>query len=381
MATINLCGFESGDTIECYQATGTYSVQTGTARNSGYALRCNPTGFNSGYVIIRGVGADGESAEASVTDSYVRFYFRFAALPSLDMPIAKIEGPTAAMKLTIKLKSTGVLGTEDAMLWTASGAITLSANTWYRINVVCGSDGSTGEIKVSVDGTLDINTTGNTNGAAAAQITLGRTFGPSEDIDYFYDDFIWDDASAPGEGQIAALLIDGNGTDTAGSANGAGTRWECLDERPHDGDTTYVNGVTSGNSSTYTIDASTISVASGAIAKVVLVAKENVGAAGFDAYVRIRDSSGVTETASSGGALGDWIGMFLIMDETGGSDPWTDAELAQVEIGYQQGAGAATRVTAAYLMVDFEEAPPAPHVKWRRQRQTAARFPSPLVVW
>ncbi len=378
MGAVNLCGFETTDTVECYQTAGTFTVQNSVARNGGYALRTNPTGINQGYVGIRGVTASGVSADAAVTLSYFRFYFRFAALPAADVLFFKVYASGSLDKLTLLLRTTGVLQTIDAGLATTNGSTTLSANTWYRINVTCGSHASTGTIQVSVDGTLDVNTTGNTRASNAAYVELGRNFGASANIDFYYDDFVWDDLNAPGAGRIVCLVPSADGTFTNGTAHGAATKWQCLTDVPCDNDTTYVNSV--GNTNSYTAAMGSIpSVTSGARLKAIVVAKEDVLAIG-SLKVRIYEAGGNSQTTTGADASPSYTVLYLAPSGPQAGGDWTDATLAGVEIGVIENSANASRFSAIYGMLDYDP-PPPPLTQRRRSPRACAKSPDPWFTW
>lgn len=148
--------------------------------------------------------------------------------------------------------------------WTASvGGATVTAertgrqNTYLHFGFQLVLDATVGVLKVFEDGLLMIDYAGNTIGSSGAsgitQIALGTT-APAQKLTAHIDDFYIDDTTGESsfgpvpDLRFAFLLPTGAGTKTGFAVHNVNPEhtenWQAVDERPHDGDDSYVKAVT-----------------------------------------------------------------------------------------------------------------------------------------
>jgi hypothetical protein len=143
---------------------------------------------------------------------------------------------------------------------TAPGLI--SPNLWYGIETKITVNGSVGICSVWVNGFQVLAATGiatqNTANAYANQIFIGdmnNQFG-----NMMMDDFrVWDSTGSTQnsplgtDSQLLTSLSIGPGAVTGWAANGAAANWECTDDNPPDGDTTFVSASAASTADAYTM--------------------------------------------------------------------------------------------------------------------------------
>src|SRR3989304_2753603 len=139
MSVLNLCGFESGDVVECYAAVGTQSISSAVKRTGDYSGRVNPTTTATGSFRLGTFQPSGlQIASGSVSQTLARFYFRVDTLPaSGNEEIFVCADAGALTKFSIRITSAGVL-----QAWSrtpsqlgSDGTTILSTGVWYRIDV------------------------------------------------------------------------------------------------------------------------------------------------------------------------------------------------------------------------------------------------------
>lgn len=359
MAVVNLCGWETGNTNEAASVGGTYSVQNSIARNSGYALRTNTS--TTGYHRFRGLAATGDSAAFSLSTVYARVYVYIATLPSAgEYQLLGVQTSSAAMGAAVFITSDGKLYVHDATFVTYSpGATVLSLNTWYRIEIKVVRGNGTGTCDVLLDGVSELALTGlNTDqGVNFGQVCVGQdpafltSFSGTPDV--YFDDLVISSSAYPGAGQCGISVPTGDSaTYNNGTANGAASKYLCIDDRPHDSDTTYVNALGNGNANTSTLGASGVGSGTVLCAKALLLARRNGGTNGS---IKLRTRSGSTNTDTTARAATSsyaaWAKLFETDPNTAAA--WTSSALDAAEVGMVESSANASRYTAAYLMYDY----------------------------
>lgn len=365
MTTQILCGFETGDTSEASATSGTLSVQNTTTRGSwsAYALRTNPTTTAIGRYQMQGRGATGQALNNAVSNAtgWVRFYFRVATLPAAsDEEFFNIyqTGGTVG-KLTLRITSAGKIAAYDGTpTLITTGTAVLSTNTWYRIEVNCGT-GVGAVVEWKVDGTTDVSTTATLSANNNGGIGFGKgTDRNGNSVDFYFDDALYSDTAYPGVGQVTCLLPSANGnyqTWTIGA--GVGSHWQIVDERPPDGNTSYLlSTLTAGNAETEALTDSGAAGVSGTVNSVLVLSDvTRDGAAGGLIKVRLRSGSTDTDTASNFTTTAAYLQIGKYFD----TDPattlaWTTGGLDGCETGVvEQSAANKSRITWTGLMVDY----------------------------
>lgn len=158
-------------------------------------------------------------------------------------------------------------GTTEAI--TGPGAI--AAGLYYGIEVTVTIAGAASTVTAWINGVQVINATGLnlqvTANAYANQVAIGdmhNKFGSG----LLFDDFrVWD---STGSTQNAALGTDsrlitkmpsGAGAATAWTPNGAAANWQCVDDNPPDGDTTYVSAAAASTEDAYAMPSAAMTAA------------------------------------------------------------------------------------------------------------------------
>lgn len=362
VTTINFIGFETGDLSECHNSfassSGEISVQPTVTNGGAYALRSNAAIGNASYAQINPLGTDGDTyiGVEFVVDSYVRFYFRYAMAPSTGSEdIAAVTTGDGTIKLSLRLNNDGTIaayhGTGGVTLL-AVGTTVLAADTWYRIEYKAGT-GTSADWEVRIDGATEIAGTDDLNITAARQLYFGKLGDRNSNaVDYFYDDIRWSDSGFPGAGQVVALVPTANSaTNTGGTANGAGSKWQCVNEVPPDSDSTYVNGMST--SQVYTAICGGFPGGAIGSVKSVAIVKRDGGTNGSAKVAVYRGSLDTTAVAATIDAA--YNALSKIYDEDPiAADIWTTSTLNNTEVGFREESGSSpTRATGLYLMVDY----------------------------
>ncbi len=378
MATVNFCGFETGDETECFSPAGTRSVQSSVVRSGGYALRVNPTTTAVGSVQLAKPGTAGTGdGNANLANSWTRFYFRYATKPASGAE--EIFG-TAACRFSIRLKSDGVLAVYNSSSNTllATGTIVLAANTWYRIEQMNGQ-GTTAAFEVKIDGIVDISTTGDIGTFDTDQVVFGKKVNRSDQtVDFFFDDIMWSDSGYPGISQCAILLPNANGNYqnwTIGA--GGGSNFQNVDEVPHDGDTTYLLAPAATTAETEALQSGASASITGTVncVKAVATLKRN-GASNGSVALRLRSGSTDSDAASNYTTTSAYVLISKIFDtDPATSSAWVLGALDSIETGsVNKDATNLSRMTLTAAMVDFTPSVSPFPLPWR----TKQRYDPPI---
>lgn len=136
----------------------------------------------------------------------------------------------------------------------ASGTTTISANTWYYLEVKCVIAGASGSVTVQLNGVSEITiTTGNFGSSNIDNIGFS---GASANYD-FDDIYVIDTTgSAPrntflGDVRIATLMPTSDGAHTDWTPSSGSAHFSLVNETTPDDDTTYVSDATVGHIDTY----------------------------------------------------------------------------------------------------------------------------------
>lgn len=363
MAILNICGFETGDLSELFSSAGTCSISSSTFRSGAYSFRSNPTTSGSGGGILKTLGTNGAQTNASVATSYSRFYFRYATKPSSAHEIFfGVETSGGTRKCTLRLNSAGnILFYDSSNLLGGTGATVLAANTWYRIEVKCGSQSAgSGVWEVKINGTSEISgAVATLNTTSAAYIRLGKYINAnSQTVDFFYDDVSWSDSDYPGEGAIVAMLPNGAGTYQQWSTSDMMNmnHYQMVDEVPPNGDTDYCYNSTlmANNIETEALVNGTTAGVSGTVNVVKSLA-----------IIKRQLTSGTTRVILRSGSTDDLVSAdysntssYVALSKLYPTDPatsaaWTVSGLDGVETGAKNTDANGSRMTFTCAMVDF----------------------------
>lgn len=364
MATLNIVGFDTGDTRECSSTGGTFSIVSSPVHSTagGYALRVNPTA-SQGYVFIVQYDAEGDQASLSTSTLRVRFYFRYATKPaSGDAIIFQARGSGAAVRYSVKINSSGNLIFRNSSTDLATGGTALSANTWYRIDV----KGVSGAWEVRLNGVSEVS--GSDAFTASVIETMFGVASGTPTVDFFYDDIVLDDADYPADGQCALLVPNGAGTYQNFTRGGAdsGSNWGQVDDAPHNSDTDYLlSNLVLDNAETEAL--TTVSAGSVQAVKLFAVCKYDTSGAAC----RFRLRSGTTDSDTSANAVIFSVyfhyGRIYVTDPATGSS-FTSSALADLQCGLiERSTTNKTRVTFTGVVVDYVEATGNPWYAYAQQ--------------
>jgi hypothetical protein len=358
MAAVQLCGWETGDLTEAGTTSGggtVVTVSSAIKRSGSYALRCNPGTGTTGYVEFKPHDATGAQANGTQTNAYCRFYLYIAALPAatkyefLFTVIRSSTGNTGLM-----LDSSGKLKVDSSG---TLGPYALSTGQWYRIEVRAGANNNAADPwEVLVDGASYLSGTHNSSGAAKIQyVRIGKYVNwTGGAYDCYIDDFLWSDSGYPGEGQVLAMLPDGDSAANAGWTASAGNKHQCVDEIPVNDDTDYLSTSTSTDAYTATLQSTSLAGVSGVLNGVKVLARARVTSGGGAFRVRVRSGSSNSDNASDSNIFTTYttLGRVLPLDPTDSSS-WTTAKLDSLEVGIVSNNTNPARCTWLGAMVDF----------------------------
>lgn len=251
-------GFEENCTTTCKWTSVVGNAPTigTTAPHSGtYRLNTDSAVGNSylGYSLPTTTRTSGST--------FMRFYFRSnTATPSANTFIYKSLSNAAAETVQVEMLTTGALRLTNAVTsTTVSTSATLSADTWYRVNIRHLLSDTVGEMEVSVytdAGSLieTISISGeDTLATNIGNFRLGKTGSTAV---FSYDDVAWNDSSgssqttAPGAGKIYILVPDSDVSVTWENEAAGTATYTKIDDIPGapDDATTYNTEVVTLNS-------------------------------------------------------------------------------------------------------------------------------------
>jgi hypothetical protein len=152
-----------------------------------------------------------------------------------------------------------------------SGVGLISTGAWYGIEIEVTISSSAGTAQVWVNGAQVINASGlntqRTGNAYGQQVGLGD-INDNGLVNLQADDLrVWDNTgttqNAPlgTDSRLLQSLPDGAGAFSQFTPNGAAANWQCVDDNPPDGDTTYVSGSSSGLQDAYDMPSPGMTVA------------------------------------------------------------------------------------------------------------------------
>lgn len=315
---------------------------------------------------------------------YVRFYFRYATLPSADNTIFAFDNDTTVgetASANINLTSTGTLKLEDGISQVGSDSAALSVNTWHMIEILFDSNGGPGAstLTARLDGVQFA-----TSSALSFTVTTVHSvsFGGNLDNevqttgDWYFDDIAINDSTGsfqnswPGSGKVVYLRPDGAGEAAEYSRGGAdsGANWSQVEEIPPNDATDNVTDNVLNEADAHEFGASPSDTGTVAVVHVgfrfnassatstdpdqaVLIEEDNGGTLEYSANI---DCS--TTTWNSNAIAAPRNPPLTLYDLPGGSTTaWTKTTLDTLQAGYQIMAGDADngQVTAIWVIVDY----------------------------
>jgi hypothetical protein len=233
-----------------------------------------------------------------------------------------------------------------AQLWTISGVLwacragtqlavgtaVIAADTTYLFEIYFKLDDSDGRFVVKVNGTTDIDFTGDTkpdSNTTFDRVRLGSD-GSQYGLSYF-DDFVYDDAAWIGPSKIQKKQITGAGTTGAWTPS-AGNAWDCVDEIPPS-DTDYIYDNTVDHVSTFA--GGNLSGSIAAIKCVQIEARTQKEGTPTPQNIQVAcRSGGVDSFGSSYAPTTSWTTPFRLMEvDPATNNAWLTAAVNALEIG------------------------------------------------
>lgn len=276
-------------------------------------------------------------------------YFRAAWLPSTNGPgtgnIFELRNSTTAHAYVRFNASAGVFEVYSAGTLRFSSTFPAVQGTWYLIEAYLKIDDSTGVLTVKIDGVQIGTYTGDTrNGASTTVNNIYLNGSPGSSITWAFDDLALNDTTGGadnswcGDGRVILLKPNGNGdaSDLTGSDGNSTDNYLLVDEIPSDGDTTYVEGSTSGNRDLYAIE--DFSGTGKTIKRVWVEARaRDTVAAGGQCKLSVKPSGGSEDKSSAINLLTSYTRIIGTDYTTNPADSgaWEDGDLDALQIGFE----------------------------------------------
>ena len=271
-----------------------------------------------------------------------------SGLPASEKALFVFKDNTTA-QVSISISSDGKVrayrGTiaSGTLLGTSSSSINSSGYHYFEAKVTINNTSGTVEVRQDTIALLALSGV-NTRQSANNQATLLDLF-CNEDGTSTYsftlldadDLYICDDAGSVnndflGDRRVEAVLPDADGAAANWVPNGATFNFQCVDEVPPDGDTTYVETtITPGDDDTYSFP--NLVTTSGTVAGIAINLNARKTDAGTQTLSAIADLS-ASRTTSAGQTIGVTYSNYQSIQETKpGGGAWTITDVNNSEFG------------------------------------------------
>jgi len=222
----------------------------------------------------------------------------------------------------------------------STGPGLVSANQWHGIEALI-TIGSSGSVEIWLDGAQVLSISGvNTqfsSNAFANQLQVNDGTVPV----YFDDVRVWDTSGTTQNAPLGASLQDsrlitklpsGAGAYAQFTPNGASANWQCVDDNPPDGDTSYVSGSSAGLMDAYDAPTAGFSAAPAMVLARAYARKDDAGTRQLAVGVDSGGHTAVGPTATLGSSYAFVDGC--ITEDPNTSAAWTavGADGAQILI-------------------------------------------------
>ena len=228
------------------------SIVTSPVNSGTYSWRNNPSG-----TIVKFTQSFDTSANKTI---FLRLYLRIATQPAINsLLLVSADDISINANFRIRFSGSGIR-IMDSVNTQQGSDVSLNTGQWYRIEVKCFSNSTTGTLDLLVDGVSMVSTTSNnTGGFSFQQIQFGS--GATLTHDYCVDDIAINDAngsfqnSYPGAGNIIHLHPGGVGDSTQWVRGGtdSGANWSQVNEVTPNDATNFVNDVILNESDFYSV--------------------------------------------------------------------------------------------------------------------------------
>jgi hypothetical protein len=170
-----------------------------------------------------------------------------------------------------------------------------------------------------------------------------------------FDNLVIDSAAIPEDTQILPVGVTGDGAATGWTAS-AGSKYQCVDETPEDGDTTYILTSTDAEAYSAALESAASAGISGTVRSVKVMAWIRDVATTDQYKVRLR--SGTTNSDSD--AYNPGIATYFAISKLFNTNPegplWTVNAVDSLEVGVVAVGAVAHRATKLACFVEFDYA-------------------------
>lgn len=353
MAILNFLGMETGDLSELSTTGGTIAAQSSVVRSGTYALSLTMDG-SFAFGNTRGISATGNNGVYNEANIWLGNYFRFSAIPTSQADLVNFVTSTSSIKLTVGISSSGkILAVDPAGTIFGTGTTTLLANTWYLIEVLCGT-GTTANWEIKINGISEISGTHNLLTVNNAGILYGaNNFDPTDGTVFYVDDIIISNSSYVGAQATLLSLPTAEGFYTAWTAS-SGTKVSCVNTVPQDGDTAYISDTVVADAETFTMQSSATVGVSGTINSVKGTTFPRRFGAGASSYImRMRNGSTDSDNSALTTGAGYVNNSRLLNTDPNTGSAWTTSGFDTIQVGGVNNNVGGNRVTGVYAMVNF----------------------------
>ena len=225
-----------------------------------------------------------------------------------------------------------VSGVSTVMASSAAGVFTPDVFHYLECEFVL-SD-TVGVFKIWVDGVLVVNvTTGDTKGAAATTVfRLQITPSGMGQGGMVVDDYYQTDGARLGEARVVTLMPSSDTADKDWGRSAGSDNYALVDERPSDGDTTYVTSSTVGDQDYYGMeDLSFTPAAIYAVQSSIIARKDD--AADRAVRANIKSSASVANGTALGLAAGYQQRVTIHATDPNGGGAWTASGVNALQAG------------------------------------------------
>ena len=167
---------------------------------------------------------------------------------------------TTALKLAVRIDSNGKLSLYDKdNVQIGVGGTVLAQSTWYRVEVLCGTESAEGNddgaYGLLVNDNVELSGNGNVRAVDVGYVVLGKYVNSnSEDIDCYYDDVAIDTSGYPGAGRIYMMLPDADTGTEQWNRSAGNDSYALVDDWATDAGATYISTGTSGHKTLFSME-------------------------------------------------------------------------------------------------------------------------------
>lgn len=277
---------------------------------------------------------------------YIGFAFKFGGVPGSQWVFFNINsGTTLQVSLGLDSSNRLIALRSGTVLGGCQGTTTLSTGTWYYIELAIKITTSTaaGDLKAYIGGVQEFScsSTVNTDPAAsghADRFSLGTSWANNASAINWDDLYACDAQGTVNNGVLGDMRVETLLPSAAGNYQGftktgtPTTHWQCVNESPNDGDTTYVASSTPGTYETYQFtDMATTPLTVAGVQLTAIARKDDAGSRAVSAVFRA-SSTDYLQTPQA--VLDSYaFNTTLLEQNPATSAAWTASDVNGVEAG------------------------------------------------